>query len=79
MRLRPRGGGVNYCYNGVSATLSQNKILSEVASHRETHPKGFNTVMLNLFQHLIDMELPLQAGKILKQVQDDTVIGGVPC
>ena len=43
------------------------------------HPVGLNTVMLNLFQHLTSMKLPLLAGQILNQVQDDTVIGGVPC
>ena len=43
------------------------------------HPVGLNTVMLNLFQHLTSMKLLLLAGQILNQVQDDTVIGGVPC
>ena len=43
------------------------------------HPVGLNTVMLNLFQQLTSMKLPLLAGQILNQVQDDAVIGGVPC
>ena len=40
--------------------------------------KTFTLVMLNSFQHLIDMELSLPADEILKQVQDDEK-GGALC
>ena len=64
----------------------KNKNILPLQCHKDTgegnsvfHPVGLNTVMLNLFQHLTSMKLPLLAGQILNQVQDDTMIGGVPC
>ena len=68
--------------NNLPLSKGEDAVVLAQASYKSgvrVHPVGLNTVMLNLFQHLTSMKLPLLAGQILNQVQDDTMIGGVPC
>ena len=68
--------------NNLPLSKGEDAVVLAQASYKSgvrVHPVGLNTVMLNLFQHLTSMKLPLLAGQILNQVQDDAVIGGVPC
>ena len=61
------GGGVNSCYNCVSATLSQNKILSEVVTRRAKTTSAFKqffsspSLVLKLGENfVIEMQFPAQ-------------------